>query len=70
MKSWSHNFIYLDQVTKVINKMPKYTLNYFNTAGRGETARLMFALAGVEFTDNLITGEEWAEIKNDSKLLF
>ena len=50
--------------------MPKYTLNYFNTAGRAETARLMFALAGVEFTDNLITGEEWAEIKNDSKLLF
>lgn len=70
MKGWSHNFIYSDQVTKVINKMPKYTLNYFNTAGRGETARLMFALAGVEFTDNLITGEEWAEIKNDSKLLF
>ena len=70
MKSWSHNFIYLDQVTKVINKMTKYVLNYFNTAGRGETARLMFALAGVEFTDNLITGEEWAEIKNDSKLLF
>ena len=28
--------------------MPKYTLNYFNTAGRGETARLIFALAGVE----------------------
>lgn len=30
----------------------------------------MFALAGVEFTDNLITREEWEKIKNDSKLLF
>ena len=70
MKSCSHYFIGLDQVTKIISKMPKYTLNYFNTAGRGETARLIFALAGVEFSDNLITGEEWAKIKNDSKLLF
>ena len=50
--------------------MPKYTLNYLSTVGRGETARLMFALAGVEFTDNLITREEWEKIKNDSKLLF
>ena len=48
MKGCSHYFIRLDQVTKIISKMPKYTLNYFNTAGRGETARLIFALAGVE----------------------
>ena len=48
--------------------MPEYKLNYFVFTGKGEPARLLFALAGVEFTDNLITDEEWAKMKNDSKL--
>lgn len=49
--------------------MPKYTLNYFPATGRGEPIRLMFVLAGVEYTDNHIAGEEWSEAKNDSEFL-
>ena len=49
--------------------MPKYTLNYFPLTARGEPSRLMFVLAGVEYTDNHIAGEEWSEAKNDSEFL-
>ena len=46
---------------------PKYTLNYFPIGGKAEAARLMFKVAGVEFTNNMITQTEWANIKSDSK---
>ena len=46
---------------------PKYTLNYFPIAGLAEPARLMFKIAGVEFTDNMYAPEEWGKIKSDSK---
>ena len=49
--------------------MPKYILNYFPAAGRGEVSRLLFVVAGVEFTDNHFAGEEWAKVKGDSKFL-
>lgn len=44
---------------------PKYILNYFNTPGRAEAVRLMFHAAGVEFTDNRMSGEEWQKSKSD-----
>ena len=50
--------------------MPESKLNYFATTGKGEPARLLFAVAGVPFTDNILSKEEWAKVKNDSKLLF
>ena len=52
--------------------MPKYTLNYYTaTGGAGEPIRLMFALAGVEFTANQLelAGEDWAKAKHDSEFL-
>ena len=49
--------------------MVKYTLNYFDTAGRGETIRLMFHAAGAEFIDNRMNKEQWAENKSDGKFL-
>uniref|UniRef100_A0A914XTW4 glutathione transferase n=1 Tax=Plectus sambesii TaxID=2011161 RepID=A0A914XTW4_9BILA len=33
--------------------------------GRGETARLIFAQAGVDYTDHRFGSEEWKEIKGD-----
>ena len=45
----------------------KYTLTYFATPGRAETARMMFHLAGVEFNDVHIQREEWPECKSDGK---
>ena len=48
--------------------MVKYTLNYFSFAGRAETVRLLFHAAGVEFTDNRMTLEQWQENKPDCKL--
>jgi len=44
----------------------KYVLNYFPLPGRAETARLMFHLAGVEFTDNHIPFAEWNGCKSDA----
>lgn len=49
--------------------MPKYRLTYFNGRGRAEVTRLMFALAGVEFEDKRIQGEEWPALK-PSKVFF
>lgn len=44
-----------------------YVLNYFPIPGRAEPARLMFHLAGVKFTDNLIAPANWAQERKDSK---
>ena len=50
--------------------MVKYTLNYFQAAGRGETIRLMFHAAGVEFNDNRMSKEQWIENKPDGMVRF
>jgi len=39
--------------------MPKYQLTYFNSAGRAELARWIFAASGQEFEDIRLTKEEW-----------
>jgi len=43
----------------------KYKLTYFNFYGRGEAARMLFALAGVEYEDYRIewTSDEWKQLK-------
>jgi len=46
---------------------PKYVLNYFPVAGRAEAARLMFKVAGVDFTDNMISYTDWPNVKSDTK---
>ena len=42
--------------------MPSYKLTYFNGRGRAEVSRLIFTVAGVEFTDDRVanwpTGKE------------
>ena len=43
--------------------MPKYVLHYFNARGRAEIARMLFAAAGVEYTDNRYNMEEWLKLK-------
>lgn len=45
--------------------MPKYTLINFNVRGRGEVARILFALAGVEYEDKRLSfeGDEWPNLK-------
>jgi len=45
---------------------PKYVITYFQTTGKAEATRLMLALAGVEFTNKFIDGEEWAKGKTDA----
>ncbi|KAL5481716.1 hypothetical protein EMCRGX_G021944 [Ephydatia muelleri] len=39
--------------------MSTYKLTYFNAKGRAELTRLVFAQAGVEYTDERLTFEEW-----------
>ena len=43
--------------------MPTYKLTYFNARGRGETSRLIFAQAGVDYEDNRVAGEDWVKFK-------
>ncbi|XP_067932285.1 hematopoietic prostaglandin D synthase-like [Watersipora subatra] len=38
-------------------------LTYFNARARAELARLLFKLAGKEFTDRRVEGEEWTALK-------
>jgi glutathione S-transferase len=48
--------------------MSSYTLNYFNGRGRAEITRLVFAAAGVEFTDKRVEFEDWPALKAESPL--
>ena len=41
--------------------MSSYKLIYFNFKGRAELTRLIFAQAGVEYTDERLTFEEWGQ---------
>ena len=43
--------------------MASYKLTYFNLRGRGECARLLFKLAGVDFEDYRIEMKDWPEFK-------
>ena len=45
--------------------MPSYKLIYFDARGRGETARMLFKLAGVDFVDKRVDypSAEWDELK-------
>ena len=44
--------------------MGKYRLIYFDIPGRGEVARLLFVLAGVDFEDRRVDKvKEWPTLK-------
>lgn len=45
------------------SKAPKYKLTYFNGMGRAELCRLIFAEAGVEYTDNRVEMADWPAMK-------
>ena len=44
-------------------KMVKYTLVYFDGRGRAEVSRILFELAGVEYEDKRVKGEDWGKLK-------
>lgn len=41
----------------------KYKFTYFNSKGRGEMTRLLFAAAGKPFEDERVTQEQWQKLK-------
>ena len=43
--------------------MPSYKLTYFNTRGRAEVIRLLFAAAGVKYEDCRVNVEEFEKLK-------
>ena len=43
--------------------MSTYKLTYFNTRGRAEISRFIFAQAGVAYEDNRVAGEDWVKFK-------
>ena len=52
--------------------MTEYKLYYFNGKAKGETIRMLFALADQEFEDIRIKpfSEEWTDTYRPSKLIF
>jgi len=44
---------------------PQYKFYYFDIRGLGETTRMIFAQAGVQFEDARVKREDWPNIKND-----
>ena len=40
-----------------------YKLTYFNVKGAGEVTRMMFAAAGVKYTDERVSFEDWPKLK-------
>ncbi|KAK6174848.1 hypothetical protein SNE40_013417 [Patella caerulea] len=46
----------------------KFVYHYFNIKGRGEIPRLLFAAAGVEYTDDRIEFSDWPNIKGTTPL--
>ena len=42
---------------------PKYKLLYFNSRGRAEPIRMIFAHCDVDFEDKRLTPDEWKEMK-------
>ena len=57
-------YIYLlQELWPCAETMVKYTLFYFDARGRAETARMLFKLAGVEFTDERYSQENWPKVK-------
>jgi len=45
-----------------------YKLTYFPAKGRGEVIRILLSLAGEEFEDERISGEDWAKFKPQTPL--
>lgn len=48
--------------------MKSYTLHYFNARGRAELTRLVFAVGGIEYTDNRVERDDWPSKKADAPL--
>ena len=50
---------YVRFIHRICIKMSTYKLTYFNSRARAELTRLVFAQAGVEYTDERLTFQEW-----------
>ncbi|GMR45319.1 hypothetical protein PMAYCL1PPCAC_15514 [Pristionchus mayeri] len=48
--------------------MPSYKFTYFNTSGRGDPIRILFALADVPFEDVRVPIKEWPALKPKTPL--
>ena len=47
--------------------MVHYKLTYFNGRGRAEVARIMFAIADVEYEDVRVSFDDWPAMKKGNE---
>ncbi|KAI3385389.1 hypothetical protein SNEBB_001945 [Seison nebaliae] len=50
--------------------MTKYVLKYFDTRGRAEVIRMMFAYANVDYEDRRVSSDEWRRIRKNNPNAF
>lgn len=66
-ESWTYTYLINRNHWKAKQKqtvtMPKFVFHYFDARGRGEPARLLFAVAGIPFQDRRVSQEEWPTLK-------
>ena len=55
---------------KLIEDKSKYIFHYYAIRGYGELARLIFAYAGIKYTDHRMHWDEWQEEKKNSEYQF
>ena len=48
--------------------MPQYKLHYFNSRGRAEVARYIFAYAKIDYEDMRYEKEQWLEFKPSKRV--
>ncbi len=58
-----------EKITKTL-AMTEYKLVYFNSRGRAEVIRLIFAVADQKYEDSRINAEDWPSHKNSGKAPF
>ena len=54
---------YIHLFEEANGKMPEYKLYYFQSKGRAEVIRYIFAQAGQKYEDIRLNGDKWGELK-------
>jgi len=55
-------------LSQLLDKSDRWTLTYFDSKGRAEQLRLLFAECGIPYTDTRVNREQWEKLKPNTPL--